>query len=182
MPNFQFDWFSQNIPSFERHLAPFRDQPCRVLEIGTHEGRAATWLLENILTHDEARIDCVDLYPQEHWQDNIRSTGAAHKASLHPGASAEVIRSLPLRSFDFIYIDGFHATLNVIEDAVLSFRLCKTNGVMAFDDYLWDENEAARFNAVGTPKPAVDFFLTVYGHKIELLEKGYSVWIRKLDD
>jgi predicted O-methyltransferase YrrM len=42
--------------------------------------------------------------------------------------------------FDFIYVDGSHQAPDVLSDAVLSFTLLKRNGVIAFDDYLWQES------------------------------------------
>jgi predicted O-methyltransferase YrrM len=176
---FNADWFSHNIPRFGKHLRHLRDTPCRALEIGTHEGRATTWLLQNILTHRHARIDCVDIVVQDNLWDNIKAAGGLQKVMLYRAPSAEALRLLPLGAFDFVYVDGSHSTLNVIEDAVLSFRLAKAGAVISFDDYRWNDPD---FNQNGTPKPAVDFFLQVYRPKIEVLEHGYQVWVRKLSD
>jgi hypothetical protein len=55
-------------------------------------------------------------------------------------------------------IDGCHWTANVLEDAVLAFPLLKPAGIMAFDDYLWDDPEC---NQEGRPKEAVDAFLAI---------------------
>jgi predicted O-methyltransferase YrrM len=175
--HFTADWFSHNIPRFEEHLAHLRGAPCRALEIGTHEGRSTTWLLQNILTHPDARIDCVDIYVQDRLWDNVKAVSGLQKVTLHRAPSAEALRLLPLDAFDFVYIDGAHATLNVLEDAVLAFRLAKAGAVIAFDDYLWDDPAACQD---GTPRPAIDFFLQVYAAKVEVLEHAYQVWVRKL--
>jgi predicted O-methyltransferase YrrM len=176
---FTADLFGERIPSFEKHLAHLRGTPCRVLEIGIYEGRSTTWLLQNILTHQDVRIDAVDIFVQDNLWGNIKAVGGLQKISFHRAPSAEALRDLPLGAFDFVYIDGSHSTLNVLEDAVLSFRLAKAGAIIAFDDYLWDD---PAFNQHGTPKPAVDFFLQVYGSEIEVLEHGYQVWIRKISD
>jgi predicted O-methyltransferase YrrM len=176
---FNNDWFSHNIANFETHLAHLRGTPCRALEIGTHEGRSTTWLLENVLTHPDARIDCVDIYVQDNLWENLKAADGLQKVSFHRARSAEALRCLPLDAFDFVYVDGSHSTLNVLEDAVLSFRLAKAGAVIAFDDYLWNDPAA---NEHGTPKPAVDFFLQVHGSKIEVIEHGYQVWALKLSD
>lgn len=68
---FKYDWFSANIFLFEKYLSAYAGQPCHFLEIGTYEGRATTWLLDNILTHTNAQIDCIDMW----LQDGIRSGG-----------------------------------------------------------------------------------------------------------
>ena len=51
--------------------------------------------------------------------------------------SQVVLRRLPLETYDIIYIDGSHATSDVLEDAVLSYRLLKPGGLLIFDDYHW---------------------------------------------
>jgi len=63
----------------------------------------------------------------------------------------------------------------VLEDAVLSFRLLKRNGIMAFDDFKWKD----RASPDGTPKLAINAFLRIYRRKITVLMKDYQVWIRK---
>ena len=67
--------------------------------------------------------------------------------------------------FDFVYIDGSHLATDVLEDAVLTFRLVDGGGSIVFDDYDWgqDLDEELR------PKPAIDVFLRVFRHRYELL-------------
>ena len=173
---FQNDWFSWNIPIFEKYLSHYIGQPCHFLEIGTHEGRATTWLLDNILTHSLARIDSIDKFIQDVLFENLEKTGSQNKITIHQNTSNKVLRTFPLEEFDFIYIDGSHNVINVLEDAVLSFSLLKVGGIMAFDDYLWNDLQ----NSDGTyPKPAIYAFLLIYHHKINLLYKDYQVWIQK---
>lgn len=177
--HFEYDWFSPNIGVFEKHLARLKRTPCQVLEIGTHEGRSTTWMLENILTHPDARIVAVDLLQQPNLWDNLIESGHPAKVELRIGVSRDILPTLPASAFDFAYIDGSHWPCDVLEDAVLTFRRMKGGGIMAFDDYLWD---APAFNEHGTPKVAVDAFLACYAHKLELLEQGYQVWVRKIGD
>jgi hypothetical protein len=75
-----------------------------------------------------------------------------------------------------VYVDGSHSAVNVLEDAVLSFMLAKPGAIIAFDDYLWDDPE---FNRDGTPKVSIDAFTNIYGKRIEILEYGEQVWVRK---
>ncbi|WP_337659937.1 class I SAM-dependent methyltransferase [Anderseniella sp. Alg231-50] len=178
-PVFQEDWFSENEESFEQLLGDLAGQPCQLLEIGTHEGRCAVWLLENIATHPGARLDSIDVELQPSFWSNIQSTGARDKVTLHLDISARVLRKLPLWAFDFAYIDGSHWTIDVLEDAVLVFRLVKPGGIIAFDDYEWDDPE---FNEHGVPKPAIDAFLNLYREKLEILTIGSQVWVKKLSD
>jgi predicted O-methyltransferase YrrM len=176
--NFQYDWFSVHIPLFERHLLSFKGIKCSFLEIGTYEGRSATRLLENILTNADSKIVCIDLYKQSNLDFNLKETGAESKVDLRIGYSRDIIIQLA-GDYDFVYIDGSHWSCDVLEDAVLAFRKVKIGGIIGFDDYLWDD---PLHNQHGTPKIAIDTFLSCYAHKIEVIEHGYQVWLRKLSD
>ncbi|MBP5975114.1 class I SAM-dependent methyltransferase [Brasilonema sp. CT11] len=180
---FKYDWFIGNISVFEKYLSAYIEKPCHFLEIGTYEGRSTTWLLDNILTHTNAHIDCIDMWIQDVLFDNLDKTGVRNKVTFHQGSSTKVLKTFEFEEFDFIYIDGCHNAINVLEDAVLSFRLLRNNGIMAFDDYLWNSQYNGEEYSDGTnPKPAIDAFLSIYGHKIKLLYKEYQVWIQKVSN
>jgi SAM-dependent methyltransferase len=176
---FTADWFSGNIASFWKHLKPLQGTACSILEIGCFEGRAATWLLQNIATSPDSRLLCLDCNDQPLFAANIRQAGAEKRTEFRRGASCETLRTLPFASYDFIYIDGGHGTIDVLEDAVQSFRLAKPGAIIGFDDYLWNDPQ---HNEHGVPKPAIDAFIALYAKKIEVLESGYQVWLRKLTD
>jgi predicted O-methyltransferase YrrM len=173
---FNFDWFSGNIPTLERTLGSFAGKPVSALEIGTHEGRSATWLLSNVLTHPQARLLCVDLFEQPVLRANINAVSGTYKTTIRIGLSREVLHPVGPDTFDFAYIDGSHWSCDVLEDAVMVFRRTKVGGVIGFDDYLWDD---PAFNQHGTPKLAIDAFLVCYAHKLEVLQHDYQVWVRK---
>jgi len=175
MFDFTVDWFSANIPIFQQFLSDLRDRPCRLLEIGTYEGRSAIWLINNIATHPSSRLDTVDASECARLQHNLATLGS-DKITFHLGPSTEVMRTLTSCAYDFAYIDGNHSTVNVLEDAVHAFRLVKAGGVIGFDDYLKDEVD---WDQDGTPKAAIDTFLTIYSKEIELLHQGWQVWVRK---
>jgi predicted O-methyltransferase YrrM len=177
-PPYEFtaDWFSGNIYLFARNLEHLRDEPCRILEIGSHEGRSAVWMLQQLATHPDARITCVDPNVRPAFRVNIERTG--HGAKLHHIAerSADTLVRLETASFDFIYVDGSHLKADVLEDAVLSFRLAKPGGIIAFDDYTEDGPE---WNERDFAKPALDAFLEIYGDRLDVLERCHQIWIRK---
>lgn len=176
---FTADWFSSNIPSFWKHLQPLQGTACSILEIGCFEGRASSWLLQNIATSPDSHLLCLDCNDQPLLWRNITKAGGEKRAEFRRGASRETLRTLPFANYDFIYIDGGHGTTDVLEDAVLSFRLAKPGAIIAFDDYLWNDPQ---HNQNGVPQPAIDAFLTLYTKKIAILESGYQVWLRKLTD
>lgn len=85
--------------------------------------------------------------------------------------------------FDFIYVDGSHQAPDVLCDAILSFRLLKTNGVIAFDDYLWAETLPTGVDPIRCPKPAIDAFTNIYCRKLRILTAPlYQLYIQKTGD
>ncbi|MGB7965361.1 MAG: class I SAM-dependent methyltransferase [Methylocella sp.] len=173
--NFTADYFCGNEKHFSKYLAHLIDTPCQILEIGCYEGRATVWLLENIATHPDATVHCIDVLEHASFRRNILAARSPEKVRLEIGFSRNLLRLCPAHAFDFVYVDGGHGTVNVLEDAVLSFLLLKRNGIMAFDDYKWKD----RASPDGTPKPAINAFLRIYRRKITVLMKEYQVWIRK---
>jgi predicted O-methyltransferase YrrM len=176
--DFTTDWFCGNEKHFSKYLALLIDTPCRILEIGCFEGRATVWLLENIATHPDATVHCIDVLEQASFRQHILAAQSPEKVRLEIGLSRNLLRSCPEHAYDFIYVDGGHRAIEVLEDAVLSFRLLKRNGIMAFDDYKWKD----RASPDGTPKLAINAFLRIYRRKITVLMKSYQVWIRKDED
>jgi predicted O-methyltransferase YrrM len=183
---FTDDWFSMRIPVFEERVGPLAGTPCKLLEIGAYEGRATTWLADNVLTHPDAHLDSIEPQSRDALRRNIiNRTGRASQVTLHEDMSRHVLRRLPLGAYDFIYVDGSHATFDVLEDAVSAFQLAKLGGIIAFDDYAWDESPR---NWYGVPRLAIDAFLTVYAHpprfapQVEVIEIDWQVWVRKLID
>jgi predicted O-methyltransferase YrrM len=176
---FTKDWFSSRVPLFEKYLVHLCDKKCRALEIGSLEGRATVWLLEHVLNHPESSIDTIDVHLQENFWTNIAASGGENKVRFHLGKSRDILRRLPINVFDFVYVDGCHWTVDVLEDAVLSFRLAKIGAVIAFDDYKLND---PRWTQHGTPKKALDVFMDIYEEKIEVVSKGWQIWLRKISD
>lgn len=182
MPEYEFtsDWFTARIPVWERFLLPLAGQPIHTLEIGSHEGRSALWVLEHVLTHPAATLTCVDVWADREverlFDRNVAASGKSDQLVKRKGQSWQELRDLPLGHFAFVYIDGCHEGMNVLEDAVLSFRLLQPGGLLCFDDYLWQSNQRTHL-----PKPAIDAFVTLYDRRVEVVERGYQVWVRQLD-
>lgn len=196
---FTSDWFSRHIPLWKERLAGLAGKPnLRALEVGSYEGRSAVWLLENILTVPDSRLTCVDTFEMNDefreiferrkiaishdadiegmFDTNIRATGVEKKVTKLKGRSDEVLRTIPLDSFDIVYIDGSHTARNVLTDAVLCWNLLKINGIMIFDDYRWNVFPE---DILRSPQPAIDAFLHCFDGEFVLMERDRQVMLRK---
>lgn len=188
------DCFTIVMPIWEEQLKRFAHVPnLNVLEIGCFEGMASCWLLDNLLTHETARITCIDNFEgvvekkkqdqtaresvEERFDGNIEKSGAAQKVKKLVGDSQELLRSLPLNAYHIIYIDGSHLASDVLQDAVLSWGLLKQNGVMIFDDYNFKFADHPQWNT----RRGIDAFLTVFEDKIQIIERGErQIFIEKI--
>ena len=176
------DWFSANIPVWEQALAELAGKPdIAYLEIGVFEGRSFVWMLDNILTHPSARATAVDVFSgsyKEVFQRNVRQSGSSDKVTTLVGSSQLLLRELPLDGFDVIYIDGSHAASDVLEDAVLSWRLLRAGGVIIFDDYLWVGFDRWTPDPE-SPKRAIDAFYRFFGEHFDVLHNAKQIIMKK---
>ena len=204
---FSGDWFSNNVPIWTELLSRFRDKPSlKFLEIGSFEGKSACWLLQNILTDSSSQLTCVDIFDttgdlaeehrdilqhfpglkdhlpehlniEENFDHNIRCLQAERKVRKLKGESNIVLRSLPLATYDCIYIDGSHRAPNVLKDIVLCWDLLKDDGIMILDDYLWN---CFPHQPLKNPKPAIDACLTVFEGQYTILHHSYQIILQKI--
>ncbi len=185
---FTTDWFSPNIPVWNEFLKPYRDIPVKALEIGSFQGRSTTWLLDNILTHTESSITCVDTFEgsEEHNDDDLKDLFSifthnvqrfGDKVKINRGKSGDVIRTMVrIETYDIIYVDGDHHAVSVLEDAVLSFPLLKKGGIMIFDDYTWPGGN----DPWDRPGISIDAFVSIHKKELEVIYNGYQLMIKKL--
>lgn len=182
-PAFTTDWFSHNADNWSALLQRYKGQPVRALEIGSWEGRSALWLLENVLTHADAEIHCVDHWEggAEHTPEQVEGTYQRFRANVAPhagkvhthfGRSETVLRSMTaVPTYDIIYIDGSHRAQDVLRDAVLAFSVLKVGGVIIFDDYGWGHEKPL----VERPFAAINAFVDCFGDELALVMVGYQL-------
>jgi len=193
------DWFSNNIPVWDQIFTETQfigRENLRFLEIGCYEGRATTYLLENILTHPTSRIDVIDNFlgsPTEsgmNWQFNDYKHIYANfmhnmrdyldKINVYIGKSADILKThmILANKYDFIYIDGSHFTYNVLEDAVLCHSLLNLYGIIIFDDYGWvDPNNTQPTNS---PALGISSFCNCYSDYYRVFLNSYQVGVQKI--
>jgi len=179
-------------------------RPKKILEIGSYEGASACYLIDSLGSHQEIEIHCIDawsgleakeeatanMWPscptiESRFDRNLKisTSRSTYPVALHKHkkfsdlALCELFLSGKVGYFDFIYIDGSHYSPDVAFDAILSFKLLKAGGIMAFDDYLYAPNS---FDPT-CPKYGIDFFINLHYKHLTVLP-GYSneqVYIKK---
>jgi predicted O-methyltransferase YrrM len=165
----------------------YKDRPIKYLEIGTFYGANILSVAKTYGLHNNSKLYCID--PWEDYSDyteyknqqssiynsflsNIDNSGEKEKIIINRGYSNVEILKFEDEFFDIIYIDGNHEPEYVLEDAVLSFRKLKKNGIMIFDDYGWGGPDLTQ--------RGIDGFLSGYHNRITILgERNTQVFVRK---
>jgi len=193
-------WFDRTARRhFERFLLPAAGAPLDALQIGVFRGDASVWLLENVLTHPDSTLTDVDTWEgsageEAHEQYDWSEVEAEYRARMEPftprvgiyhgtantffagGDELDVcfVTNTGGRSaFDFVYVDGSHRGLDVLQDGLNAWNHLKPGGIIAFDDYMWGKDRAAHLR----PHDAIDAFLAVLGNQATLMYRGQQVWI-----
>jgi predicted O-methyltransferase YrrM len=183
--------------------------PTRILEIGSYEGASTCYLIKKLADSKDIELHCVDTWQGgvEHQEGGGGETdmSAVEKRFHHNTKTAisEVKHAVQLvihkehsdialskliaegkqNYFDFIYVDGSHQAPDVLCDAILSFRLLKIDGVIAFDDYLWQEKLPYGTDPIRCPKFAIDAFTNIYCRKIKVISAPlYQLYIQKISE
>jgi predicted O-methyltransferase YrrM len=185
-PNFP-NWFDGQRYNFEDQLTHLAHKPdLTFLQIGAYTGDATVWLMQHILTDKTSQLIDVDTWEgsneDEHSRINFENVyyhylgRTIHYDNLHifKATSDQVLPNLT-HQFDFIYVDGDHTAAQVERDAENAWKLLKSGGIIAFDDYLWGQDLSPEL----TPKPAIDRFLLTHTNEYQILVDSYQVWLRK---
>src|SRR5215813_3583115 len=190
--DFASDWVWKNYWFWRRVLGPLRDRPLRILEIGSFEGRSATFFLKYL---PRSTIVCIDTFqgtPEEGYvykllENQMPEAEARFDRNLARFANrVEKIksRSIPAleqliargRRFDLAYIDGGHRYDDVMADSVAVWALVEPGGIVIWDDYEW----APEFAPEQRPKGAIDDFLHQHEGRYRLLAKENQVIVQRL--
>lgn len=196
--SFSADWFTHVAPIWAKALKVLLPAPKKIVEIGSYEGRSAVWMIENAFPRSApALLYCIDTWaggmehdaaamPQveERFDANIaRAREQCPSVAIHKIKSASTAALLKMLSdghqgsVDLIYIDGSHQASDVLTDLVLGFMLCRVNGIIVCDDYLWKLNG----NPLLSPKLAIDAFTNCFSGKLDPVNgiPLYQLWLRK---
>jgi SAM-dependent methyltransferase len=181
-----WDDFTMHITNWQSFLTRFEAQPdLNFLELGTAQGRATVWLLENVLTATNSKITTVDM---KHLMpvtkdslkqkldnqdvvidclDNLAPYLATNRCTFVLDSTDNFFKTNK-QQFDFVYVDASHDPDQVLRDAINSFDVVKPNGLLLFDDYGWGDC------AIG-----IESFVQSFKHKVNVLHRGYQVLVEK---
>ena len=184
------NWFHQAGAdrNFARFLSEFVGKPVSVLQIGAFTGDASLWMMQNVLTHEDARLTDVDTWEGSDevahkpldWQsveqvytEKMHEVIAAGKLIKNKGTSDEFFAKSEAK-FDFIYVDGDHTAAAVLKDGVNAVGALAPGGILAFDDYMWRSKKGPTYD----PYPSIDAVMNAFKPDFEVLEIGLQVWLK----
>lgn len=179
------DWFADNEAPVAAALQPLVGQPVHGLEIGSFEGRSACWFFDNVLTHPDSTLTCIDPFIgstdlsasydfaviKSHFLHNVAPFG--NRCVWYGFKSTDALRTMNDKRFDFVYVDGSHEMWDALADIVGAFRVTKQGGYIICDDYHWHPEYSSR------PAVAIDAALQCFAPLITVLHKGHCVIFRK---
>jgi predicted O-methyltransferase YrrM len=191
---FTGEWFLEHVRAWDRMLAEFdARRDLRFLEIGSYEGLSACFLLWRLLERTGGTLVCVDTFAgsvehegvtglEERFDANIAEFGWSNLVRKEKGDSRRVLLDLldegASGSFDFVYVDGSHHSLDALVDAVLGWRLLARGGLLVFDDYLWDTDP----DELGNPRRGIDAFARLVRDRSRVLARGSQLVLGKVRD
>ena len=189
-----FEWLTPQLGGGE--IRRMVGAPLQLLQIGAFTGDASVWLLDHFPTahltdvdtwagSDEAQHEPFDWADVEATYDEKMVDYPVDRHWKYKGTSRSFFRDeWDTGAFDFIYIDGDHTAVGVLEDAVDAIPLLKVGGLIAFDDYLWESDDR---DPLKSPRLAVDAIASIYGDRLERLDAhpwidppDLQVWFRKV--
>jgi len=200
---FTDDWFSHNIPTWDKLLDVHINQNNReinsVLEIGCYEGKASTYLAEKWLKKG-TKYQVVDTFGgsesesgMSHVMEELENTdyiynNFVHNVNQHPDIEWNVLRgvsqmALPIlwgqgNTYDFIYVDASHKSDDTFVDAWFAHRMLNEGGIMIFDDFMWKDKENQDLNH--SPQFGIEAFIELNAVYYNLLFQGYQIGLYRL--
>jgi predicted O-methyltransferase YrrM len=181
-------WFSTTAENhFTKYLQSYRDKPnLTFVQLGAFAGDASLWLLNNVLTNKNSFLHDIDTWEgsDEHNVLDMDFIETVYDARVNEFTNVKKYKETTqmffasnyLQTADFVYVDASHQYDDVIYDAEESWKILKTNGILAFDDYTW--NDAGQPHA--PTRKAINKFLKDYTNQYKLLERSNQVWVQKL--
>ena len=173
----QFEREVEAIPYQYRHprflyslIRWLRPKVC--VEVGTHIGYAACWLVRGLQENGEGVLHCIDPFcwvtenQEEQWERNTLRCDVRDRIMLWKGRSQEVI--WPER-IDFAYIDGNH-TYDVAKHDVIKAIKLGASCIAMHDTVSWEGSR----NLADNFRIAKETGLPIEGSQWDLFEQNFD--------
>ena len=177
---------------WDKNLLHFKGKPIKILEIGVYKGQAMEKFAQVFL---EANKDA-EYYGLDTWEGSpeyveidfkeIEKQAIERRERSKANSRIHFIKKMSTDGlielinkkifFDIIFIDASHVAKDVLTDAVMAIKILNIDGIIIFDDYLWNKLKPDIF----TPKPAIDSFLYIFSDELNLLYKGYQLICKRV--
>ena len=178
---------------FDIYLSKFINNKNNILEINADKGYVTKWFLNNLCNNKKSLIISIDTWNKseeyknfkitinEHiFNKNINSTGRelqVNKMKMDTYNAIKIIKNnnKTEKLFNIIYIDASYFNESLMSNCVLAFELLEDNGIMIFDDYIWDDMNNEFFYS----KITIETFLYTFKTKIKILNNKYQIILQK---
>lgn len=181
---FSNSWFNENLKYLFFFLSEKQKDFKKILEIGSFEGNSTLFFLNYF---KNSLIHCVDIWEDQKSnykginfssiEDKFDYNIKEYKSRINKWkSSSKNYFKYNNVSYDLIFIDGSHYYKDVYLDAINSFKFCKINGYILFDDYLFKYKSKKNAH----PIFAINKFLKKYKNKIKIIAVYRQVLIKKI--
>lgn len=150
MPTYTYDNFSKYIPIWEEHVLKRlsylnKKESATFLDIGSGEGAATQWLLENLCGHTYSRVYSMDIWAQKEtekiFDKNISETGLSYKnvkvkGNIHYKLNelAVTLQTGTIQKFNLVYANCSTISYEAMPILLNSYHLLKENGIMIINN------------------------------------------------
>ena len=174
---FTTDWTTGNLSRWRRILSPWRYEPLRILELGSWEGRSATFFLNFFPNATMVAVDAFSEFPEIEGRFDRNLAPFKGRLEKIKSVSFPALDRLAAegRVFDLVYIDADHVYEPVRKNSLGAWRVTAPGSVIIWDDYRFGLDKPKELQA----KTAIDEFLRAREGAWRLLGKGYQVMIER---
>jgi len=175
---------------WDKNLLHMKGNPVKILDIGIGKGEAMDKFSQVFLEHNkEAEYYGIHTFKKD--LDSEQSINDIKKIVISKKEQSLVSNKIHIMDedtntllqkyisdnivFDIVYINSSYFAKDILLDSVLSIKLLRIDGIIIFNNYLWEKLEPHIYS----PKPAIDAILNIYKNEIIILFIGYQVIIKK---
>lgn len=187
--SFTTDWLGSKLEPWFAALAPFRETPVKVLELGAFEGRSAIAFLEYL---PQSHVSSVDrflfvnkhadgkdgLTVEDRFDANVKPYGS--RITKIKGSVLTVLDDLTRShsKFDVIYIDAGKQRDGVFANTAAAWPLLNVDGILIWDDLDW----GSKLPSANRPGDAIRLFAQTFAPCLDILHQRSQLIVRKTSD